>query len=76
MARIPDERYAPEKAEHSHVNTLREKLADMIRPTPPAATVEELPPRVVEAAAKPPRKPNWHRLITNELIAKMRSDDL
>jgi hypothetical protein len=51
MARIPDERYAPEKAEHSHVNTLREKLADMIRPTPPAATVEELPPRVVEAAA-------------------------
>ena len=79
MARITDDRHSPAPA---HVdNTLREKLADAIRPKPSAAPVADPAASPVKAAAptgepvKPPRKANWHRLITNDVIATMRRRD-
>jgi hypothetical protein len=67
MARIPDDRHSP--APTHVVDSLREKLADAIRPKPSAAPVAASP---TAAPAKPPRKPSWHRLITDDVIATMR----
>jgi hypothetical protein len=69
MARIPDERHSP--APPHVVDSLREKLADAIRPKPSAAPVEAAAPT---APAKPPRK-KW--VISEETIRNFtRRDDL